>query len=107
MEDYVFQPDYARIILEILAWSIWGIFITSLWIYGALFAKRAWINDISWLMIAIGVIMGAYQLIFQTKELLEFIITIVFVVAGYYAAYRLALFYKKRNDKKSQGKKRI
>lgn len=80
---------------------MWGIFVTSLWIYGAMFAKRVWLKSLCIFMIAIGAIYCVFLICENfKKDISETIIALIISIIAYYIAYHLALFYKKRKDRK-------
>lgn len=96
MENYVFG------ILWFIVPIAYSILLTSLWIYGAMFAKREWLRTLCMIVILLSCIGVYYRLVEAFKEynnIVYFIIGFIISVIIFYTAYHLALFYKK--DKKS------
>ncbi|MDY5822377.1 MAG: zinc ribbon domain-containing protein [Helicobacter sp.] len=89
-------------IVVLMVWFMWGIFIASLWIYGAMFAKREWLKNLCIVVIIISGIYNTNRVASESSEggIVIFIMGLIILAAAYYIAYRLALFYKERKDRK-------
>lgn len=89
-------------IVVLMVWFMWGIFIASLWIYGVMFAKREWLKNLCIVVIIISGIYNTNRVASESSEggIVIFIMGLIILAAAYYIAYRLALFYKERKDRK-------
>ena len=66
-----------------------------------MFAKREWLKTLCTFVVLGGAMYNAYKVAEEfKKDTSAAIITLIISIIAYYIAYRLALFYKARKDKK-------